>query len=166
MGAVILMIATAGAHAGSGPDRCVAPAAQHHGVNPSVLRAILAIESGTRADVISRNKNGSIDVGIAGINSIHFRDLAKVGITPDKLMDPCVSTYVAAWKLSKHMARFGNNWYGVAAYHSKTPYFNARYQILLHNQLVRQGAIAGKKLRVPPLQRSVQSTTPRLKPGA
>lgn len=151
LAATILMAAAAGAHAAIGPDRCVAPAAEHHGVNPSILRAILSIESGMRADVVSRNKNGSVDLGIAGINSIHFNDLAKHGITPQKLMDPCVSTYVAAWKLSKHMARFGNTWYGVAAYHSKTPYFNARYQVLLHNQLVRQGVIQGKKMRVPPL---------------
>lgn len=133
-------------------DACVAPAANYHQVNKDVLRAILAIESGTRANVVSTNKNQSVDVGIAGINSIHFNELAKHGVTPQKLMDPCVSIYVAAWKLSKHMARFGNNWFGVAAYHSKTPYHNRRYQILLHNQLVRQGALPGRLVPVPPLK--------------
>lgn len=146
-----LLVLALPSQAAGAPDRCVAPAAEYHSVNQHILRAILAIESGMRPDVVSRNKNGSVDVGIAGINSIHFKDLARVGVTPEKLMDPCVSTYVAAWKLSKHMARFGNNWYGVAAYHSKTPYFNARYQALLHNQLVKQGVIAGRKVPVPPL---------------
>lgn len=133
--------------------QCVAPAAQYHRVNTDILRAILAIESRTQPDVISRNKDGSIDVGIAGINSIHFEDLKRVGVTPEKLMDPCISIYVAAWKLSKHMARFGNTWYGIAAYHSKTPYFNTRYQALLHNQLVEQGVIRSTKVLIPPLQR-------------
>jgi len=157
-GAAFVTVLSLGLHASSAfaqdsaaPDRCIEPAAQYHRVNPHILRAILAIESGTRPDVVSRNKNGSIDVGIAGINSIHFKDLARVGVTREKLMDPCVSTYVAAWKVSKHMARFGNNWYGVAAYHSKTPYHNARYQALLHNQLVRQGVVAGRKIPVPPI---------------
>ncbi len=134
------------------PDRCVAPAAAHHGVNSDILRAILAVESRFNANAISRNKNGSVDVGIAGINSIHFAELSRHGIGQQDLMDPCVSTYVAAWKLRKKMARWGNNWYGVAAYHSTTPYFNARYQVLLHNQLVRARVVAGPLLAVPPLR--------------
>jgi hypothetical protein len=149
--AMVLLIVSVPAQASFNPGACLVPASDYHKVNPHILRAILSVESGMRPDVIGRNKNGSIDVGIAGINSIHFNDLAKHGITPQKLLDPCVSTYVAAWKLSKHMARFGNNWYGIAAYHSKTPHLNARYQILLHNELVKQGVIAGRNFPVPPL---------------
>jgi Transglycosylase SLT domain len=158
---VVLLIVSAPGQASVNLGACMVSASEYHKVNPHILRAILSVESGMRPEVIGRNKNGSIDVGIAGINSIHFNDLAKHGITPQKLLDPCVSTYVAAWKLSKHMARFGNNWYGIAAYHSKTPHLNARYQILLHNELVKQGVIAGRKFPVPqPMTRpDVSSTT-------
>ena len=136
------------------PDRCVEPAAQYHGVNPQILRAILMVESRLNPGVVSRNSNGSIDVGIAGINSIHFKELAKHGIGHQQLLDACVSTYVAAWKVRKKTERWGNTWYGVAAYHSETPYFNQRYQVLLHNQLVKSGAILGRTMPVPPLKRS------------
>lgn len=77
-------------------DQCLLPAAQRHGVNPQILRAILQVESGMRPHVVSRNRNGSIDVGMAQINSIHFRELAQWGITPERLLDPCVATHVAA----------------------------------------------------------------------
>ncbi|PUE40696.1 hypothetical protein B9Z50_10550 [Limnohabitans sp. Bal53] len=120
-------------------DPCLMPAAQRHGVNPHILRAILQVESGMRPHVVSRNRNGSIDVGMAQINSIHFRELAQWGITPDRLLDPCIATHVAAWHLKRVMLRHGNTWFGVAAYHSATPVHNQRYQALLRQELVRTG---------------------------
>lgn len=115
------------------------PAAQRHGVNPFILRAILQVESGMRPHVVSRNRNGSIDVGMAQINSIHFRELAQWGITPERLLDPCVATHVAAWHLKRVMQQHGNTWFGIAAYHSVTPVHNQRYQALLRQELVRTG---------------------------
>jgi soluble lytic murein transglycosylase-like protein len=120
-------------------DRCLLPAAQRHSVNPHILRAILQVESGMRPHVVNRNRNGSLDVGMAQINSIHFRELAQWGITPDRLLDPCVATHVAAWHLKRVMLRHGNTWFGVAAYHSTTPAHNQRYQALLRQELMRNG---------------------------
>lgn len=80
-------------------------------------------------------------------------ELAKWGITPNHLLNPCVSTYVAAWLLSKKIRKYGNTWEGIASYHSTTPYYNQRYITLLHNDLIRQGVIVGALMRVPPLQR-------------
>jgi soluble lytic murein transglycosylase-like protein len=120
-------------------DQCLMPAAQRHGVNPHILRAILQVESGMRPHVVNRNRNGSIDVGMAQINSIHFRELSQWGITPERLLDPCVATHVAAWHLKRVMLRHGNTWFGVAAYHSVTPVHNLRYQALVRQELVRTG---------------------------
>ena len=120
-------------------DQCLMPAAQRHGVNPHILRAILQVESGMRPHVVSRNRNGSMDVGMAQINSIHFRELAQWGITPERLLDPCVATHVAAWHLKRGILNHGNTWFGVAAYHSATPVHNQRYQALLRQELVRSG---------------------------
>ncbi len=120
-------------------DQCLMPAAQRHGVNPHILRAILQVESGMRPHVMNRNRNGSIDVGMAQINSIHFRELSQWGITPERLLDPCVATHVAAWHLKRVILRHGNTWFGVAAYHSVTPVHNLRYQALVRQELVRTG---------------------------
>ncbi len=122
-------------------ERCLASAAQRHGVNPKVLRAILQVESGMRAHVVNHNRNGTMDVGMAQINSIHFPELAQWGITPDRLMDPCVATHVAAWHLKRNLLRHGNTWFGVAAYHSATPEHNFRYQELVRREMARTGAL-------------------------
>ena len=120
-------------------DQCLISAAQRHGVNLHILRAILQVESGMRPHVVNRNRNGSIDVGMAQINSIHFRELSQWGITPERLLDPCVAAHVAAWHLKRVMLRHGNTWFGVAAYHSVTPAHNLRYQALVRQELLRTG---------------------------
>lgn len=134
------------------PAPCVAGAAQYHGVNPWVLRAILKVESDFNPRAVNRNANGSVDVGMAQINSIHFTELRRWGITPDNLMDGCVATYVAAWHLSKQVRKHGNSWFGVASYHSTSPCQNSRYAGLLWNALVGWGVVAGSRLKVPTLR--------------
>lgn len=144
-------------------ERCIVPAAQYHKVNHFILRAILKVESGLNPGAVGKNDNGTVDVGIGQMNSMHFRELARHGIAPSQLKDACIGTYVAAWQLSKVMAQRGNTWAGVASYHSSTPYFNRRYQILLHNELVRMKVVSGNILAVPPLRtpaRKAQSKQP------
>jgi hypothetical protein len=109
------------------------------------------VESGLNAWEVRRNSNGTLDVGMAGINSIHFSEIAKFGIAPEQLLDACVATYVAAWHLKKGMQKYGNTWFGIAAYHSVTPYLNNRYQIMIYNQLVKDRAITGQLMKVPPI---------------
>ena len=121
-------------------ERCLLPAARRHGVNPQILRAILQVESAMRPDVVKRNTNGSVDVGMAQINSVHFAQLSQWGITPERLLDPCVAIHVAAWHLKRGLLRHGNTWFGVAAYHSVTPQHNARYQALIRQELQRASA--------------------------
>ena len=135
-------------------ERCILPAADYHGVNAHILRAILRVESRLNPETVSKNDNGSVDVGIGGMNSRNFKELAKFGIGPEHLRDGCIGTYVAAWHLKKGMAAKGNTWEAIARYHSSTPYFNKRYQILLYNDLVRSNVIAGVIQPVPPLRPS------------
>jgi soluble lytic murein transglycosylase-like protein len=129
------------------PAPCVKPAAEYHGVNPWILLAILKVESNFSAAAVNRNNNGTLDIGMAQINSVHFAKLSQYGITPTQLMDGCVSTYVAAWHLRQQIAKYGNTWFGVAAYHSASPCLNQRYGSMLWNVLVGWGVIAD--VRVP-----------------
>jgi soluble lytic murein transglycosylase-like protein len=122
-------------------ERCILPAAQYHHVNPFILRAILNLESSLKSNAVNTNSNGTVDLGMGQINSIHFAELDKWGVTPQKLMDACVSTYVAAWHLKRGITKHGNTWFGIAAYHSTTPKHNAKYQALVYKELVRIGAV-------------------------
>ncbi len=149
-------------------EACIVPAARFHSVNEYVLRSILKVESGLNpSTTVSRNKNGTVDVGICQFNSMHFKRLATHNVAPADLLDPCICTYVAAWHLSQFMASNGNTWEGIARYHSATPYFNRRYQILLSNELVRIGALLADIKPVPPLEPgAMPRTAMRSRPSA
>jgi hypothetical protein len=110
----------------------------------------LRVESALKPGTLSRNSNGTVDIGIGQINSIHLKELSKYGIGPNHLLDACVGTYVAAWHLKK-VSPSGSTWESIARYHSGSPYYNRRYQILLVNELVKSGVIAGTVQPVPPL---------------
>ena len=112
-------------------EQCIVPAANFHGLNPWLLRAVLSVESALKPDAIGRNKNGTFDIGIGQINSMHLPELRKFGIEPGHLADACVGTYVSGWFLKKAITERGYTWEGVASYHSRTPEFNLRYQRLL-----------------------------------
>lgn len=118
---------------------CSNQAAAYHRVNPQVLRAILRVESGGRPFVIRRNNNGTLDIGIAQINSVHLRELHAYGIRAEHLFDECIATFVAAWHYARQIQRYGNTWYAIGAYHSRTPSRNQRYQARVWNELMRSG---------------------------
>ena len=122
-------------------DQCIADAAKFHRVDPQLLKAILMVESRLNPNAVNRNTNGTRDIGVAQVNSIHLPTLEKHGIRESELKDGCVNTYVGAWLLSKQIARHGLNWFGVAAYHSTTPSKNAQYQYLVYKELVRGGQL-------------------------
>ena len=130
-------------------ERCIKNAAEYHDVDAQLLRAILVVESRLNPKAINHNRNGSRDIGVAQINSIHLPTLQVHGIQEDQLLDACVNTYVGAWLLRKQIARHGLNWFGVAAYHSTTPDKNYRYQVLVYNEMVRSGAIQNASTMVP-----------------
>lgn len=100
---------------------CFDDAAAYHHVNPWILRAIAARESGFKPNIVVRNSNNTVDIGQAGINSVHLPELARYGIAQADLLDGCKSTYVSGWHLAKKIRKFGNSWQAVGAYNSETP---------------------------------------------
>lgn len=143
--------------------RCVLEASQYHGVNPWLLRAILKVESDFNARAVNRNANGTIDVGMAQINSVHFAELSRWGVAPASLLDGCVASYVAAWHLARQIRRHGNTWFGVASYHSTSACHNARYASLLWNTLLSWGAVNGAPVTVASVK-ACDSTHPATAP--
>lgn len=135
---------------------CVDPAAAFHRVNPNILRAIIMEESRGKAQTITRNTDGSVDVGLTGINSIHFGMLATKGVPSHQLRDGCTAVYVGAWLYSKKVAKYGNTWRAVGAYHSESGYHGVRYRIRIFNHLVDMGMLAGPRLQELPFRPSSQ----------
>lgn len=111
----------------SGAYPCWEAIGARYGVNPYLLASIAKTESNFNANAVRRNSNGSRDVGVMQINSIHFPELAKYGITEAHLFDPCTNIAVGAWLLRQRQLTYGNTWEAVGTYHSKTPQFKWRY---------------------------------------
>ncbi len=92
--AFTLCAAAAAFMSGKARADCLDDAAAYHQLSPVLLRAIARHESGMRADQVNRNTNGTEDIGLMQINSVHLPRLARYGITRAKLFEPCVSAYV------------------------------------------------------------------------
>lgn len=121
-------------------QECIVQAARFHGVNETVLRAIAFHESSMKTWEIRRNTNGSYDIGLMQINTVHLAELAKHGIGPAHLQDGCVSAFVGAWMYRKKIERHGNTWKAVGAYHSETPEKRDAYARRIHK--IVQGWLA------------------------
>lgn len=120
---------------------CVDEAARYQHVDALVLRAIAYHESRMRPATVNRNVNGSVDVGVMGINSVHFAELAGYGITPGHLRDGCTNAYIGAYYLRRQIDKYGNTWRAVAAYHSTTPGLGTTYAYAIKAVLVQWGVL-------------------------
>ncbi|CAH0214104.1 transglycosylase SLT domain-containing protein [Pseudomonas brassicacearum] len=123
---------------------CWSKAGQLHAIEPELLQAIADVESGMTPGAINHNRNGTRDIGLMQINSIHLSHLGVEGITEQRLLDePCLSVEVGASVLAGFIARYGYNWTAVGAYNvGNSPYRQAarlryarkvwqRYQVLI-----------------------------------
>lgn len=108
---------------------CMAIAARKQQLPEEILWAIRLQEQGSRGTV-SQNTDGSYDVGVMQINSIHFKEFQqKWGIKPSWLVHSnCISILAAAFILRREIDRAGSFWAGVGAYNSRTPSLNYKYR--------------------------------------
>ncbi|MBY4898649.1 lytic transglycosylase domain-containing protein [Cupriavidus sp. AU9028] len=120
--------------AGTAQADCLDDAARFHGVDPLLLRSIALQESGMNPKATNRNANGSEDIGLMQINSIHLPRLAAYGITRKHLFDGCVSAYVGAWILRENIQRYGPTWNAVGAYNAASPEKRLRYANKIHTR--------------------------------
>jgi soluble lytic murein transglycosylase-like protein len=112
---------------------CVLDAAKYHKVNPTILLGIAIVESRMRANATNVNTNGSTDMGMMQINSIHLPELKRYGVKATDLYDGCKNVYTGAWILRKQMDKYGNSWQAIGAYHSATPSFRDAYALRVRN---------------------------------
>lgn len=114
---------------------CLDQAATFHRVSPALARGIARVESGMRADATNRNTNGTEDIGLMQINSVHLPRLAKFGITRQSLFDPCTNAYVGTWILADCLSRYGETWTAVGCYNAGAPDKRLRYATRVYQML-------------------------------
>lgn len=87
--------------AGQAREVCIVRAAAHYRAHPDLVRAIIRTEGGTTGKV-SYNKNGSYDMGLMQINSIHLAELSKFGITRDMLVNnECLNIFIGTYYIQR-----------------------------------------------------------------
>jgi len=116
---------------------CFDDAAAFHHVNPLILRAIALVESRGNSNAINKNSNGSYDLGMMQINSIHLPELARYGLDRKDLLDACKNVYTGAWILRQNMDRYGNTWNAIGAYNASTPEYRRRYAARVQEMVTR-----------------------------
>ncbi|QTP13349.1 lytic transglycosylase domain-containing protein [Serratia symbiotica] len=123
-------------------EPCIQQASERYRINTEIFRAVVLTEY-TKPGQVVTNKNGSVDMSVAGINSIHLPELKKFNIDKDLLVNnTCVNLMVGAWILAQRMAEVDINdpkqlWRAIGAYNSKTPKWNLIYQKLVWNNIQR-----------------------------
>lgn len=109
--------------------QCAEYAGKHYDVSPYIVMAVIDIEGG-KAGTISKNTNGSYDLGVMQINTINLKEIKKTFPRIDWRVlayEPCVNIGIGTWLLSKRISEANNLWTGVGNYHSKTPKYHQRY---------------------------------------
>ncbi|MCX6075083.1 MAG: lytic transglycosylase domain-containing protein [Campylobacterales bacterium] len=97
------------------------------GIEPSLLARIATIESSMNPRAINQNTNGTVDIGLMQINSMHLKRLSAIGVTKQALLDPEVNIYVGALLLSSHIRKRGYNLSAIGCYHSANPVFKNQW---------------------------------------
>ncbi|WP_052181221.1 lytic transglycosylase domain-containing protein [Plesiomonas sp. ZOR0011] len=112
-------------------EACIAASSNRFNVHTDLIKAVIRTEGG-KVGTKSKNKNGSYDLGIMQINTIHLPSLQQYGITEKQLIhNACVNIAAGTWLLAKSIGTPSNAyeyWQGVGNYHSKTPKLNVTYR--------------------------------------
>ncbi|MGL5757903.1 lytic transglycosylase domain-containing protein [Plesiomonas sp.] len=115
---------------------CIAKASQLYSVPGILLKAISQVEGGKKW-TISKNSNGSYDLGPMQINTIHLPRLQAQfpGLTWQALAsNTCLNVAVAGSLLQEHLYQCqGDVWCAVGNYHSKTPQYHINYRTKVVN---------------------------------
>lgn len=139
---------------------CIDDAARRYGVNADLLRSIAYYESGLNPRALHRNGDGSTDIGLMQINSVHLPALRDQGIDRLRLYDASVNARVGAALLRRQIDQYGDTWRAVGAHHSRTPGLSERYARAVHDVYVARPWAAKAAAR-----RDAAHTMPARAPG-
>lgn len=99
---------------------CFKQAGNAFGISPTLLKAIAMKESRLNPSAVNQaNRNGSEDVCMMQINSVHFSRLIEFGVTRQRLLsDPCVCVAAGAWILHGLFRQYGRSWGTIGMYNA------------------------------------------------
>ena len=111
---------------------CLERVSRRYEVHPVILSLVARVEGGWSGARIE-NTNGTFDLGLMQVNTIHLEFLSQYGITEKMLQyNDCISLGYAAWyirQVTVDQTAVGTDDYfrAIARYHSKNEPHNTRY---------------------------------------
>ena len=118
------------------PPQCVHSSGSAYGINPLIILSVLKVESGGRVGIVSRNTNGTDDLGPSQFNTSSWAKLLieKYKIPREALInDMCQSVRAMAFALRTEINGAGGDlWKGIGNYHSRTPKHHVKYVRLVY----------------------------------
>lgn len=128
------------------PARCIQSSSSTYKVNPLLMIAVLKVESNGRTGIVSRNTNGSDDLGPSQFNTDSWAKvlIEKYKIPREALVhDMCQSVRALGFALRTEIdAAGGDIWKGLGNYHSRTPKHHEKYKALVwgaYNGMIKRG---------------------------
>ena len=88
-------------------------------IEPQLLKSIAKVESNFNPNAVNLNTNGSMDIGIMQINSIHLPLLSKLGIQQKDLFNPRININFGAYILAKCFDKHGMTLNGLNCYNGR-----------------------------------------------
>lgn len=104
-----------------------------YGINANLLRSISETEANLKPKVISKNRDGSVDIGLMQINSSW---ISPLGLDRERLVnDPCYNVNAGARILQMCIVKHGYTWEAVGCYNAVSRVKRTRYSWKVYNQL-------------------------------
>ncbi|ABS52262.1 lytic transglycosylase domain-containing protein [Campylobacter hominis] len=88
-------------------------------ISPLLLYGIAKTESSLNPNQVARNDNGSYDIGIMQINSIHLPELKSMGYKEKDLFNPDINIGFGAIVLKRCINKWGLNYKALNCYNGK-----------------------------------------------
>lgn len=105
-------------------------AGEYYRIDPKILYCIAKKESKFNPNAINRNSNGSIDIGVMQINSVHLKELEKRGFNKEHLFVPKINIYAGAWLLKRCFNKHGVSEEGITCYNGRIKNNTYGYEVL------------------------------------
>ena len=105
-------------------------AVEYYRIDPKILYCIAKKESKFNPNAISRNSNGSVDIGVMQINSVHLKELKKYGFQKEHLFNPKINIYAGAWLLKRCFNKHGVSEDGITCYNGRIENNTYGYEVL------------------------------------
>ena len=108
-------------------------AGEYYRIDPYILWSIAKIESRFNPKATNKNTNGTMDIGIMQINTIHLAELKELGFKKERLFDPRINVFAGAMILKRCFGKHGVTPNGMTCYNGRIK--NNNYGAKVMNEL-------------------------------